>query len=133
MKPIEIDKINLYKKFITRKQVVAKLLAYEKSAGDDQCLIFLVQGNIIVCDKNGKCRTVNGKGPEWLDTNYSSFDVFYDEVESGWINLYKSVDKDGKIVYSTDQVVQDNIEQAKKAIIDEDTYFSTVKIEWSVE
>ena len=132
MKPIEIDKINLYKKFITRKQIVAKLLAYEKEAGENQCLIFLVQGNIIVCDQNGKCRSVNGKGPEWLDTNYGSFDVFYDEIESGWVNLNKSVDKDGKIVYSVDQVVHESIEQAKKAIMSS-TYFSTVKIEWSVE
>jgi hypothetical protein len=131
MKTIDINKINLYKKFVTRNHMVAKLLSHVPETASNQRLIFLVSGNIVTTNEEGKCTTVNSKGPEYFDTNYSSFDVFYDDIEEGWVNMKKSVDKDGKPVYTVSSVIHPDIETAKKHV--ENDHFKTIRIEWSIE
>ena len=131
MKQIEIDKLESYTKFITKGLKNAKLIAYIPEANEHNRLIFMVQGNILHTDEKGKCYTVNGYDSNFSGSSFGIYDVFVDDVQIGWINIYKCDNIFDNVVAECSPQIFDSYELAKKNAAN--NVLSTVKIEWVIE
>jgi hypothetical protein len=131
MKEIKIDKINSYSKFITRGMKNAKLIAYVPEANEKNRLIFMVQGNILHTDERGKCYTVNGYDSDFSGSDFRTYDVYVDDVQIGWVNIYIVPTLKKNVVAECSPQVFDSYESAKKNAAN--NVLSTVKIEWVIE
>lgn len=131
MKQIEIDKIQSYTKFITKGMKNAKLIAYVPEANEHNRLIFMVQGNILHTDETGKCYTVNGYDSDFSGSSFRSYDVYVDDIQIGWINIYNLNSNEDNVVAECSPQIYDSYESAKKNAAN--NIISTVKIEWVIE
>lgn len=131
MKQIEIDKIHSYSKFITKGLKDAKFIAYVPEASERNRLIFMVQGNILHTDENGKCYTINGYDSDFSGSSFGNYDVYVDDIQIGWINIYKFDGELNNVVANCSPQIFDSYEFAKKNAAN--NVLSTVKIEWVIE
>lgn len=131
MKQIDINKIQSYSKFITKGLKDAKLIAYVPEANERSRLIFMVQGNILHADESGKCYTINGYDSDYSGNSFRNYDVYVDDIQTGWINIYNTSELDTHVVAECSPQVFDSYESAKKNAAN--NVFSTVKIEWVIE
>lgn len=131
MKEIDINKIESYSKFITKGMNDAKLIAYVPEANENCRLIFMVQGNILHTDTKGKCYTVNGYDSDFSGSSFRNYDVYVDDIQVGWVNIYNTKQKNASVVADCSPQVYNSYELAKKNA--ENDVLSTIKIEWVIE
>ncbi len=131
MKQIDINKIQSYSKFITKGLKNAKLIAYVPEATEKNRLIFMVQGNILHTDENGKCYTVNGYDSDFSGSSFGTYDVYVDDIQAGWVNIYNTNSSITNVVAECFPQIFDSYESAKKNAAN--NVLSTVKIEWVIE
>jgi hypothetical protein len=91
----------------------------------------MVQGNILHTDEKGKCYTVNGYDSNFSGSSFGIYDVFVDDVQIGWINIYKCDNIFDNVVAECSPQIFDSYELAKKNAAN--NVLSTVKIEWVIE
>jgi hypothetical protein len=127
MKPITIDKLDTYKKFITRGLKPARLISYVPDANEKNRLIFMVEGNIIHTDETGVCWTLNSFDSYYTGSSFRNYDVMVDDIEFGWINLYNN--DSGKLCCSSE--IYNSFEEAKKNPTKQ--IFKTIQIQWSID
>lgn len=126
MKEIDIRRIKINSsKFITRLGKEVKFLNYVPEAGQNNRLLFLLEGNILGCDEQGKCWTVNSYDSSYSETDFRNFDVFVDDLVHGYINIYKSAS--GYFSHG----IYNSREEAKEQSVESDNFIKTIKIEWS--
>lgn len=131
MKTIDISKINSYSRFVTKGLKEAKFISYQPEAKENNRLIFMVEGNIILTDEKGKCYTINGYDSSYSDASgFPNFDIFVDDIQRGWINILKS-NSTGDIVSMCSGEIYNSFQTAKKFFNDD--CLKTVQIEWVIE
>jgi hypothetical protein len=128
MKRIDINYINKYPKFITRTGQTVKFLNYIPEANERNRLLFFVDGNILGCNEEGKCFTINSYDYTELDTNYRNFDVFVADKMDGWVHLYEKND-----FFVCDDTIFRTYEDAKSVADKSNVKVDKIaKIEWSI-
>ena len=130
MKTIDILKINSYSRFVTKGLKEAKFISHQPEAKENNRLIFMVDGNIILTDEKGKCCSVNGYDSTYSDTSFANFDVFVDDVQRGWINILKS-NSTGEVISTCSGEIYNSFQTAKKFF--DESCFKTVQIEWVID
>ena len=129
MKQIEIDNIEKYNRFVTRGGKPANLLNYVPESNEKNRLIFIVEKNIIMTSETGICYTVNGYSTEYCGSSFNNFDVFVDDIQIGWINLYKLESDQTFVGECSDKIFQTRELAVKNAIA---PILKTIKIEFSI-
>jgi hypothetical protein len=127
MKIIDVKNLSKQQKFVTKDKFEVKLIQYVPEANPKNRLLFLLHGNILGCDEQGKCWTLNNYDASYTDSDFSKYDVFVDNIMHGYANLYNVSSKfkiDG--VYSSKEEAEQNVSSNKQ-------FVKTIKIEWSVE
>lgn len=125
MKPINMRKISVNQRFITRDKQQVKFIQYISAANPKNRLLFLLNGNILACDEEGKCWSINNHDASYTDTDFTKYDVFVDDVMYGWVNLYIDYG-----TYTVEEKVYSSFEEAKNKS-SKNKHCKTIKIEWS--
>ena len=123
MKKIDISQIDESTTYITREGKHIRLLNYVSQAHSRSKLLFLLEGNILGCDEEGKCWTVNNYDSSYTDTDFSKFDVFVDDRIKGYLNVYK----EGK--WFRNSKLYRTREEAKSNA--ESELYKIIEVEWS--
>lgn len=123
MRKIDISKIDEQTSYVTKEGKAVKLLNYVSQAHPRSKLLFLLEGNILGCDEEGKCWTVNNYDSSFTDTDFRKFDVFVDDRIKGYMNIYK----EGK--WFRNSKLHKTREEAKKFA--EPELYKTIEIDWS--
>ena len=123
MKKIDISQIDESTTYITREGKQIRLLNYVSQAHSRSKLLFLLEGNILGCDEEGKCWTVNNYDSSYTDTDFSKFDVFVDDRIKGYLNVYKEGKwfRNSKL-YRTREEAKSNAESG---------LYKIIEVEWS--
>lgn len=129
MRAIDIRRLSFVNsKFVTRVGKEVKFLNYVPEANEKNRLLFLLEGNILGCDEEGRCWTVNSYDSSYSETDFRNFDVFVDDLIHGYINIYKTAS--GYFSHG----IYTSREEAKKEVLEKSEKFvKTLKIEWSEE
>lgn len=130
MKQIDIKLIDQYPGFITRSGKPAKFVKYIPTASPKTRLLFVVGEQILGCDEQGTCWSVNGIDSSVTETRYVSYDVFVDNKYVGWINLNVSEEFQKGVLSECSPFIYSSLEDALRNST-EKTY-KTLKIEWSI-